>query len=474
MRQGWRLALWLTVSAQFMVVLDSSIVNVALPTIQRSLHFSPVGVEGVVTAYAVAFGGTLLLGGRLADRLGRRRVFLAGLIAFSVTSLACALAPTSLLLIAARAAQGLSAAALAPAALALLVTTFHEGAERNHALGVFGAATALGFVAGQLIGGILTSLIGWRAIFVINVPIGVTASILTLRTLVSDGRSAGRGLADSLGALLVTAAMGLAVWAPTQGAAHGWGSGNFLVPLAVAAALVIAFVIAEARHRDPLLRLALLRSRWMMATNAVAFITGALNGSVVLLCTLFLQDAHGYSPLDAGLAFLPMGIVGFFAGTRLAGPLITRFGVRTVLALALFVAGGAVLGISGLQGAGAYPPLLPWLIAIGASFVTAAVGTTVAVSSGVAAHEQGIAAALRQTAFQLGVAIAVAALLSVAATHTAAINASAHPPSTSQALRAGYQLALQTAAALATLGGIVALIGLKRRKTITSGISANP
>jgi EmrB/QacA subfamily drug resistance transporter len=468
--QGTRLALWLMVTAQFMVVLDSSIINVALPTIQRSLHFSPVGVEGVVTAYATAFGGALLLGGRLADRLGRRRVFTGGLAAFSAASLACAAAPTAAFLVTARALQGLGAAAVAPAALSLLTTTFREGPERNRALGVFGAATALGFVAGQLLGGVLTDLIGWPAIFVINVPVGVAAALLALRTIPPDGAPAGRPFADALGALLATAAAGLAVWAPTQGASHGWSSGAFLLPLAAAVVLLGGFLAIESRHPDPLLRLGLLTSRWMATTNIAAFVTGALNGAVVLLCTLYLQRAHGYSPLDAGLAFLPMGVAGFYAGTRLAGPLITRAGVRIVLAVSLFAAAAAVLGLSQLQGGGAYLPLLPWLVVTGASFVTAAVASTVAVSSGVAASEQGVAAALRQTAFQLGVAIAVAAFLSIAASRTAAALEPAHSIATAAtagqaaavALQAGYQLALRLCAALAAVGGLVALAGLKR------------
>ncbi len=463
-----RLALWLMVTAQFMVVLDASIVNVALPTIQRSLGLSAVGVEGVVTAYAATFGGALLLGGRLADRLGRLRVFVGGLVAFSATSLACALATTGVFLIVARAAEGLSAAVVAPAALSLLTTTFSEGAERNRALGMFGAATALGFVVGQLLGGVLTDLAGWRAIFVINVPVGVAGALLARRALAPDGPRAAHQLSDAFGALLVTASMGLAVWAPTQGSEHGWGSTTFVVPLIAAAVLLGLFVIIESHHSDPLLRLDLLGSRWMASTNGVAFVTGALNGSVVLLCTLFLQRAHGYSPLAAGLAFLPTGIVGFFAGTRLAGPLITRIGVRVVLGGSLLAAAAAVLGLSQLQGGGDYLPLLPWLVVIGASFTTAAVGTTVAVSSGVAAHEQGIAAALRQTAFQLGAAIAVAALLSVAATKTAASLAVAHPSTIAHALRSGYQFALQIAGGIAAFGGLTALVGLKRTEPTTA------
>jgi EmrB/QacA subfamily drug resistance transporter len=455
------LALWLMVSAQFSVILDFSIVNVALPTIQRSLRFSPVGVEGVITAYATAFGGALILGGRLADLLGRRRMFTAGLLAFAATSLACALAPSAAFLIVARAAQGLSAAVLAPAALSLLTTTFAEGAERNRALGLFGAVTAAGFVAGQILGGVLTDLAGWRSIFIINAPVGVLAAVAATQAVRADQGAGARRVPDIAGAVLITAAMALAVWAPAQGSDRGWTSADFLVPLAAAVILAAAFVIIESRRADPLIRLSMLRSRWMAGTSAATAVTGALNGVVVLLCTLFLQHVHGYSPLQAGLVFVPTGIAGLAAGTRLAGPLVTRFGVRTVLTASLLASAIGVAGLSLLQGGGSYLPLLPWLVIIGAAFTTAAVATTVAVSAGVAPGEQGMAAAIRQTAFQLGVALSVAVLLSVAASYTATRLSGAHPQSTESALTDGYRLALAIAAALAAVGAAVAAAALR-------------
>lgn len=448
------LALWLMVAAQFMVILDFSIVNVALPTIQRTLGFSAVGVEGVITAYATAFGGALILGGRVADQWGRRRMFLVGLSAFAATSLACAVAGTPLLLVLSRTGQGLSAALLAPAALSLLTTTFAEGRERNRALGLFGAATAAGFVAGQILGGVLTDVAGWRSIFIINVPVALLV-VAASGVIPADARVAGRRVPDLAGAILITAAMALAVWAPTQGADDGWVSAGFLVPMVAALALVGVFVAVEARRADPLMRLSMLRSAWMAGTSGATAITGALNGVVVLLCTLFLQHVHGYSPLQAGFAFVPTGLAGLVAGTRLAGPLVTRFGVRTVLTMALLVSAVGVGGLSLLPGAGGYLPLLPWLVVIGVGFTTAAVATTIAVSTGVAPHEQGMAAALRQTAFQLGVAISVAVLLSVAASHTAILLSGPHPPSQGDALTAGYRLALTIAGVLAAVGAVV-------------------
>lgn len=454
------LALWLMVSAQFMVTLDFSIVNVALPTIQRALGFSAVGVEGVITAYATAFGGALILGGRVADLLGRRRIFVTGLLAFAATSLACALATSPAILVASRAAQGLAAALLAPAALSLLTTTFAEGQERNRALGHFGAATAVGFVAGQILGGVLTDIAGWRAIFIINVPIGVLA-VAASRAIPADREPPARRLPDVSGAVLITAAMALAVWAPGQGAERGWSSASFLAPLLAAAALTAVFLLVESRRADPLVRLSMLRSAWIAGASGATAITGALNGVTLLLCTLFLQRAHGYSPLAAGAAFIPTGLVGLAAGMRLAGPLVTRFGVRTVLTSALGFSAAGVAGISLLQGGGSYPPLLPWLIVIGAAFTTAAVATTIAVSTGVAPQEQGMAAALRQTAFQLGVAIGVAVLLSVAASRTATLSSR----SPADALTAGYQLALAVTAGLAVVGALITITTLRRARS---------
>jgi MFS family permease len=292
-----------------------------------------VGVEGIITAYATAFGGALILGGRVADLFGRRRMFTVGLLAFAATSLACALAISPAFLVVSRAAQGLSAALLAPAALSLLTTTFTEGPERNRALGFFGAATAVGFVAGQILGGVLTDVAGRRRIFVINVPVGILAAAAS-RVIPADHGTPARRVPDVAGAVLITSAMALAVWAPTQGAEHGWASASFLAPMVAALVLTAVFITLESRRADPLIRLPMLRSAWMVGTSSATAITGALNGAVVLLCTLFLQHVHGYSPLQAGFAFVPTGLAGLVAGIRLAGPLVTRFGVRTVLTAA--------------------------------------------------------------------------------------------------------------------------------------------
>jgi MFS family permease len=426
------------------------------------VRFSPVGVEGVITAYATAFGGALILGGRLADLLGRRRIFVAGLLAFGTASLACGAASSAVFLVVARVAQGASAALLAPAALALLFTTFAEGAERNRALGLFGAATAAGFVSGQILGGVLTDLAGWRSIFIINVPVALLAAALALRVVKADGVTTERRMPDVPGAILVTAAMALLVWAPTRGAERGWHSGAFLAPVLASLALLVGFLALEARRSDPLVRLSMLRSRWLAGTNAATLVTGALNGAVVLLCTLFLQRVLSYSPLRAGLAFVPTGVAGLVVGTRYAGPLITRFGVRAVLTIASLISTAAIVGLSRLPSD--YALLLPGLIVIGASFTTAAVATTASVSTGVASNEQGMAAALRQTAFQVGVALGVAVLLSIAASHTQTLLASTHPPGHAAALAAGYRLSLLLLAILSAVGGLMAFVTLRARR----------
>jgi MFS family permease len=389
-------------------------------------------------------------------------MFAVGLVGFGVTSLACALAASPAFLIVARVLQGLSAAVLAPAALALVVTTFAEGQERNRALGVFGIATSLGFVAGQVLGGLLTATVGWRAVFFINVPIAAVVLALTYRALRADPPPSSRQVPDILGAVLITAGMALAVWAPARGARSGWGSPQFLVPLAAGIVLLLAFGLAETRRRAPLIRLGMLRSTWVAGANLVTAATGILNGAAMLLCTLFLQQAHGYTPLLAGLAFIPTGLAGLIAGAKVAGRLVTRFGVRAVLGGGSVISAIMVGGLSLLPGNGSYWPLLPWLIGIGASFTTCAVATTVATSAGVARSEQGMAAGVRQTSFQLGVALGVAVLLSIAASHTSAILAHDPYQAVSAALTSGFRLSLRILAVVSLVAAALAYTMITR------------
>jgi len=451
LRWNW-LALALMVAAQFMTILDSSIVNVALPTIQHELGFSRIGVQAVVTAYNTAFGGALILGGRIADLLGRRRVFVAGMAAFAATSLVCGLAGNAASLVAARALQGLAAAVVAPAALSLLTTTFPEGPRRNRALSVFGVATVLGFVGGLLLGGALVGWLGWRSVFLVNVPVGAAVAALAPRLLAAAPPR--RVPLDVSGAALVTAAMALIVLAPTRGAALGWTSPQCWLPLLGALGLLAAFVRVERRSPAPLVRLEVLRGAPLRVGNAVTFTLGAANGAVHLLFSMYLQQVLGYTPLQAGLAAAPMGVASLVAGL-LAGRLAGRVGLRATIATAT---AAAALCIWLLASATAvdqrYPVLLPIIVPLSVAFIVTSVSATIAATTGVADAEQGLAGGLRQTSFQLGIAIGVALLLSIAAGGAGAATRPA-------ALVAGFQLALRVLAALMAATSAAALVGLR-------------
>src|SRR6266852_60164 len=302
-------ALALIVTAQFMVILDVAIVNVAIPSIKSDLNFSQANLQWVISAYAILFGGTLLLGGRLADLLGRRRLFIAGLALFATSSLLCGLAWSESSLIAFRAVQGLGGALLAPAALSLLMTTFTEGRERNLALGIYGAASGSGAAAGVLLGGLLTSYLGWSWIFFINVPVGVAAIAFTPLLLQESRAELAHRHFDFPGAASVTAGLMLLVYAMTRATTHGWGAGSTLALLASAAVLVLAFVVIELRSPSPLLPLRIFRLRTLTAANAAMAIVGAVAFSEFFLLTLYLQNVLHYSAMQSGVAFVA------FAGT---------------------------------------------------------------------------------------------------------------------------------------------------------------
>ncbi|MFI5908110.1 MFS transporter [Dactylosporangium sp. NPDC051541] len=404
--------LLLIVCAQFLIILDSSIVTVALPDIQRSLHFGPVGVQGVVTAYNVAFAGVLILGGRVGDRAGRRRAFQLGLAAFAVTSLLCGLAVTPAMLIAARALQGLAAAVIAPTGLALLATAFPEGPARNRAMSTFGVATVLGFVGGLVLSGPLTAWLGWPSVFYAAVPIGSVAAVLVPRYITPvPGR---RGRVDVLGAVLVTAAVAVVVVAPGQGATHGWTSARFLLTLAAGLLLLAAFALAENRAAEPLVRLDFFRARTVRAANAVTLVGGAMNGAGYLLLTLYLQGVLHYTPTQAGLAVAPTGVANVLLG-RFAGRLVTRFGVRATMTAAT---GLGALSIAALALA-LRPHRSYWLLAapivlMGMCLLMTTVSATIGAVAGVRDTDQGLAGGVRQTSLQLGIALGVAVFASIA------------------------------------------------------------
>jgi EmrB/QacA subfamily drug resistance transporter len=423
-RQPLQLALILV--AAFMVVLDFSIVNVALPSIERELHMPADAVQWIVTGYAISFGGLLILGGRAADLLGRRRMFVIGLVAFALASLAGGLAQDPVLLIAARVVQGAGAAIVAPAALSLITTGFPEGAERTRAIGLYGAVSSVGFVSGQVLGGVLVQFTSWRAVFLVNVPVGLIAAALSPAVL---GRQRDRAAAaknkirlDVRGALLITGAVTLAVFAVSQGVVLGWTSPLVIAAAATAAAAVAVFMKAETRHPQPLIRPSLLHRKGLRDGTTLAFLLGLWNGGELLVLSLYLQQVLHESPLLTGLIIAPQGVVGFAAGVvgpRLAG----KIGVRRLLVLTAACAAAGFLVLTQLPAAG-YSPVLFVVTLIGFGTAGTALGSTVLASRGMADADQGLVGGMINTSRQIGAAVGAALLPAVAVSVSGGIGVS--------------------------------------------------
>jgi EmrB/QacA subfamily drug resistance transporter len=416
-RPGLRLALILV--AAFMVVLDFSIVNVALPSIERELHVTTSVVQWVVTGYAIAFGGLLILGGRAADLLGRRRMFIAGLVVFSLASLAGGLARDPVLLIASRVIQGAGAAVVAPAALSLITTSFPEGPRRTRAIGLYGSISSVGFVAGQVLGGVLVQWTSWRSVFLVNVPVGLLAAVLAPRLVGAGDRAAasagkwaaGRQL-DMRGAALITAAVALAVFGVSQGDVLGWTSAPVLGSLAAAVLSGACFVAAEARHPRPLIQPRLMLRPGLRNGAMIAFLLGLWNGGEMLVLSLYLQQALHESPLVTGLVIAPQGVAGFTAGLygpRLAG----KIGVRRMLMLTGFAAAVGFAALTRLP-SGGYNPVLTMVILIGFGTAGTAFGSIVIASRGMADNDQGLVGGVINTSRQIGAAVGAALLPAVA------------------------------------------------------------
>jgi EmrB/QacA subfamily drug resistance transporter len=399
-----------------MVVLDFSIVNVALPSIERELGVTTAVAQWVVTGYAIAFGGLLILGGRAADLLGRRRMFIAGLIVFSLASLAGGLARDPVLLIASRVVQGAGAAVVAPAALSLITTSFPEGPRRTKAIGLYGSISSVGFVSGQVLGGMLIEWTNWRSVFLVNVPFGLAAALLAPRLIGRDaaasaGKAAARRL-DIRGAVLITAAVSLAVFAISQAGDLGWTSGPVLGALAIALAAAAGFIAAEARHPEPLIRPRLLLRPGLRDGAVIAALLGLWNGGEMLALSLYLQQALHYSPLATGLVIAPQGIAGFAAG--MFGPRIAaRFGVRRTLVLAGAIAAVGFAALNWLPSAG-YSPLLLMVIPVGLGTAGTSFGSMVLASRGMADRDQGLVGGVINTSRQIGAAIGAALLPAIA------------------------------------------------------------
>ena len=463
-RRRWS-ALALIVTAQFMVILDVAIVNVALPSIKSDLHFSQTNLQWVISAYAILFGGTLLLGGRLADLLGRRRLFVAGLAVFAASSLLCGLAWSEGSLIAFRALQGLGGALLAPAALSLLMTTFSEGRERNIALGIYGAASGSGAAAGVLLGGLLTTYLSWSWIFFVNIPVGVAAIALTpLLLRESRARPAHRHF-DFAGAATVTAGLMLLVYAMTRAASDGWGSATTIALLAGSAALVVAFVVIESRSQWPLLPLRIFRSRTLSAANATLAIVGAVTFSEFFLLTLYLQDVLDYSAVQTGVAFVAFALT-VVVISNVAQWIIGRIGVRLTLTIGLLVSTVSVALLTRMPVDGHYFwDLFPAFVLGGAGLGLSFVPITIAGLGGVERADAGVASGLINTSRQIGGAIGIAAVSAIAATSTSHY-VQAHPgvsASSGVALDHGFQTGLYVLTALLLVSTVIAAVFVKSR-----------
>ncbi|MGZ4665701.1 MAG: DHA2 family efflux MFS transporter permease subunit [Frankiaceae bacterium] len=461
-RRRW-VALAVIVTAQFMVVLDVAIVNVALPSIRTDLNFSQESLQWVITAYAIFFGGVLLLGGRLADLVGRRRMFLTGLALFTVASLLDGIAWSAGSLIVFRSLQGLGAALLSPAALSILTTTFREGRERNLALGIWGAASGSGGAAGVLLGGALTSGLNWSWIFFLNVPIGILLFAVSPALLPESRANLSHRHLDVSGAVSITAGLMLLVYAMTRATQHGWATPPTIGLLAASAALIGAFFVIEARSRAPLLPLRIFRLRTLTASNVSGLLMGGAIFSQFFLLTLYMQQVLHYSALKTGVAYvgLTLSIITFSAIAQAA---VTRIGIRRVLPVGLGLSTVALVLFAQLPVHGDYfTDLFPAFLLSGVGLALAFVPMSIGALTGVRPADAGVASGLINTNQQIGGAIGVALATTIATTVTSHY-VQGHPGTTAMtgaALTHGFAVAFYVLAGLAALGAILAAVMLE-------------
>jgi EmrB/QacA subfamily drug resistance transporter len=452
------LALAVIVTAQFMVVLDVAIVNVALPSIKTDLHFSQESLQWVITGYSIFFGGFLLLGGRLADLLGRRRLFMAGLMLFTVSSLLDGLAWSEGSLIAFRCLQGLGAAMMSPAALSILTTTFQEGRERNRALGIWGAVAGSGGAAGVLLGGVLTSAFSWPWIFYVNVPVGIAVIAVSPWLLRESRADLPDRYFDFAGAATITSGLMLLVYGMTRATQHGWGTPATIALLTASGVLIASFFVIESRTKAPLLPLRIFRLRTLAGSNLSALITSAAVFSQFFLLTLYMQQVLHYSALKTGVAYIALTLT-TIAFSALAQALVTRIGVRRVLPIGLALSTLALVLYAQLPVDGHYfRNLFPAFIISGLGLAFAFIPMAIGALTGVRQADAGIASGLISTSQQIGGAIGVAAATTIATTFTkhyvdshAGTNAFSGP-----ALTHGFQIAFYVLAATAAVGAVLA------------------
>jgi EmrB/QacA subfamily drug resistance transporter len=460
------LGLAVLVAAQFMVVLDVAIVNVALPSIRTDLHFSEESLQWVVTAYAILFGGFLLLGGRMADILGRRRLFVGGLTLFVASSLLDGLAWSSGSLIGFRALQGLGAALLAPAALSILMTMFSEGRERNLALGIFGAASGSGGAAGVLLGGALTSAFNWSWIFFINIPVGLLVLAVTPFLLQESRANIRHRHFDIAGASSITGGLMLLVYAMTRATQHGWATAETIGLIAASVVLVSSFVVIELRSKAPLLPMRIFRLRTLAASNVAGFLLAGALFSQFFLLTLYMQNVLHYSAIKTGVAYiaLTMAIISFSAVAQAAA---TRFGIRRVMPLGLAIAAVTVAAYGRLPVHGHYFfDLFPAFVVGGIGMALAFVPMTIGGLTGVTEEDAGVASGLINTSQQIGGAIGVAVASTIAATFTNRYIDS-HPGAGAlnpAALTHGFSIAFYVLAAVAGFAAIATFALLEPRR----------
>jgi EmrB/QacA subfamily drug resistance transporter len=460
------LVLAVTVAAQFMVILDVAVVNVALPAIKHDLDFSQESLQWVITAYSILFGGTLLLGGRLADLLGRRRLFVAGVVVFTLSSLLSGLAWSESSLIVFRALQGLGGALLSPAALSIVVTTFREGRERNIALGVWGAASGSGGAAGVLLGGVLTSYLSWSWIFFVNLPVGAVVLAVTPWLLSESRASLDHRHFDVGGATSITGGLMVLVYAITRASEHGWSDGATVALLATSAALILAFIGIESRSPAPLLPLRIFRLRTLSAANATMLTIGATAFGQFFLMTLYLQEVLHYSAIQTGVAFTAIAVT-IAVVSNVGQALTTRLGVRRVLSAGMLLTAAAGVLYAEMPSDGQYfwnvfPGLLLGGIGLALSFVP----VTIASLAGVQPADTGVASGLINTSRQIGGAVGLAAVTTIAATATSNYaHAHAVLASSAPALTHGFQVAFYALIGLALIGAVIAALFVESAPT---------
>jgi EmrB/QacA subfamily drug resistance transporter len=460
--------------AFFMTVLDGTIVTVALPSIKTSLHVPENTLQWVLIAYTITFGGLLLLGGRAADLLGRRRMFMIGVTIFTAASLACGLANTIGVLIAARTVQGVGAAIISPAVLSIITTTFAEGSERNKALGIWGAIGGSGAAAGVLFGGILTKYAGWEWIFFVNVPVGALVLGLT-RPIVRESRiTAVRGF-DAGGAVTITSSLSLLVYAISKAPDVGWATGRTIGLLIASAALFVAFLVIETRSPSPMVSFDIFRIRTVTGANVCGFFLGAVVFSNFFLLTLYVQQVLGYSALKTGLTFLATaGTVVLVAGISQA--LVTRAGPRPVMAVGLALITGGMLWYTQIPVVGSFVThLLPGYLLVGVGMAFSFIPMSIAALAGVEPQEAGLASGLINSAQQIGGALGVAIAATVAFTHTKTLLASGHSPA--QAATSGFALGFWVIAGISAASVIACLAlvrGTEREQQTTALAQVHP